>query len=372
MRHSLDQDPYLLPNRAFVKVGRKLQTLEGGGKSSAPPAPDYTAAAQATAAGNADAARIAAKANRVSQYTPYGNLVYKQGQGLNQTAYDQAMANYQKQLDAYNLSGGDNQKTSNIMDGGLSPNIRLFNNLNSYTQSIAKPVAPNIKDYMQGDPDTWSATVQLTPEQQALLDKQNQMSLQLGDVGLQGVGYVQNMLNQPFDTSKLPAEQITAGQTAQDALMARLNPQFDRQQAALQQQLANQGIGQGTQAYENAMDEFNRAKNDAYTQAALQGINVGQQARQQALQEQAYLRNEPLNTLNAVRTGSQVTNPNFVGVPQQATTAGPDIMGATQAGYNANLANYNAQQAGNNAMMGGLFSLGGSVLGAGGTPWWMI
>lgn len=270
---------------------------------SPPPAPDYTGAAQATAAGNEQAARVAAKANRVSQYTPYGNIVYSQ---------------------------------------------------------------PN-----PSDQDIWQANVTLSPAQQQLLDKQNQMSNTLADVGQQGVQYVQGMLNKPFDTSALPKQQINAGQTAQDALMSRLNPQFDRQQASLQQQLANQGIGQGTQAYENAMDEFNRSKNDAYTQAALQGMGIGQQARQQALQEQAYLRNEPINTLNAVRTGSQVTNPSFVGVPQQATTAGPDIMGATQAGYNANLANYNSQQAGNNAMMGGLFSLGGAALGASKVPWWM-
>ena len=46
------------------------------GKSSAPPAPDYTGAAQATAAGNLEAARATAAANRVNQYTPYGSLEY--------------------------------------------------------------------------------------------------------------------------------------------------------------------------------------------------------------------------------------------------------------------------------------------------------
>ena len=46
------------------------------GKSSAPPAPDYTAAANATAAGNLAAAQTTAAANRVNQVTPYGNLMY--------------------------------------------------------------------------------------------------------------------------------------------------------------------------------------------------------------------------------------------------------------------------------------------------------
>lgn len=266
--------------------------------SSAPPAPDYTGAAEATAAGNADAARIAAKANRVSQYTPYGNLIYTSG--------------------------------------------------------------------VNGDPDQWKSEVQLSPDQQQLLDQQNKVSLGLADLSNTGLDYVKNMLSQPFDTSKLPAEQINAGQTAQDAIMSRLNPQFEQSENALRTRLANQGIAPGSEAWNNEMRTFSQGKNDAYTQAGLQGINVGQQARQQALQEQAYLRNEPLNTLNSVRSGSQVTNPTFSSVPQQATTQGADYLGAATQNYNSALGNYNANQAGSNAMMSGLFSLGGGALSS---PW---
>ena len=42
----------------------------GKGSSPPPPAPDYAGAAQATAAGNLEAARANAAANRVNQYTP--------------------------------------------------------------------------------------------------------------------------------------------------------------------------------------------------------------------------------------------------------------------------------------------------------------
>ena len=45
-------------------------------KTSTPPAPDYTAAAKATAEGNLDAVRAQTAANRVSQYTPQGSLTY--------------------------------------------------------------------------------------------------------------------------------------------------------------------------------------------------------------------------------------------------------------------------------------------------------
>lgn len=278
----------LLPYGAFEKDALGRIKLHGG-KGSAPPAPDYAGAAQATAAGNADAARIAAKANRVSQYTPYGNLIYSQ------------------------------------------PN-------------------PN-------DPDIWRADVQLTPDQQKLLDQQNQVSLGLSNLSNTGLDYVKNMLSQPFDTSKLPAEQINAGQTAQEAIMSRLNPQFEQNENALRQRLANQGIAPGSEAWNNEFRQFGQSKNDAYTQAALQGMNIGQQARQQSLQEQAYLRNEPLNTLNAVRTGSQVTNPTFSSVPQQATTAGPDLLGAAQGQYNAALGNANYDQASSNSQTQGIIGL---------------
>jgi len=49
-----------------------------GPAPSAPAAPDYKGAAQATAQGNLQAAETATAANRVNQVTPYGNLNYTQ------------------------------------------------------------------------------------------------------------------------------------------------------------------------------------------------------------------------------------------------------------------------------------------------------
>jgi hypothetical protein len=262
-----------------------------------PDTPDYEGAAQATAAGNADAARIATKANRVSQYTPYGNLVYTSG--------------------------------------------------------------------INGDPDQWRMDQILSPTNQQLLDKNNQISLGLADTANTGLDYVQNMLDSPFDTSRLPAEQINAGQTAQDAIMARLDPKFAQSENALRQRMANQGISAGSEAWDNEFRGFNEGKNDAYTQAALQGMGFGQQARQQSLQEQAYLRNEPINTLNAVRTGAQVTSPTFSNVPQQATTAGPDMLGAAQGMYSAQLGASNAKNAATSNFMSGLFNLGSGAMSGG-------
>jgi len=267
-----------------------------GKESSAPPPPDYAAAARETATGNLDAARAATAANRVNQVTPYGSL-------------------------NYSISGSD----------------------------------------PYGNP-TWTATQSLAPAQQQLLDYQNQTSLGLGQLANKGLGYVSNMLDNPFDTSALPSTGFNPSQSYQDAYMQRLAPQIQQGREALDVKLANQGIPVGSEAYRRAMLTQSQRENDLLAAATTQGFGVGQQARQSALQEQAYLRNEPLNTLSAVRTGAQVQGPQFVNSAQQATTAGPDILGATQMGYNAQMGAANAQNAANNAMTQGLFGLGDAAL----------
>jgi hypothetical protein len=208
----------------------------------------------------------------------------------------------------------------------------------------------------------WSATQSLAPEQQQLLDYQNRASLGLGELTQKGLGYVSNMLDNPFDVSQLPTTGFNPSQSYQDAYMQRLAPQIQQGQERLQQQLANQGIQIGSEAYDRAMMQQQQRENDLLAAATTQGFGVGQQARQSALQEQAYLRNEPLNTLSAVRTGAQVQGPTFVNPAMQANTAGADILGATQMGYNAQMGAANAQNAANNAMTQGLFSLGGAAL----------
>jgi hypothetical protein len=210
-----------------------------------------------------------------------------------------------------------------------------------------------------GNP-TWTATQTLNPQQQQLLDYQNQTSLGLGELSQKGLGYVSNMLDNPFDTSALPSTGFNPSQSYQDAYMQRLAPQLQQGRDQLQQQLANKGIDIGSEAYDRAMQTQQQRENDLLLGATTQGFGIGQQARQSALQEQAYLRNEPLNTLSAVRTGSQVTGPQFVNSAQQATTAGPDLLGASQMGYNAQMGAYNAQQAAQNSMTGGLMNLAGA------------
>ena len=320
----------------------------GGGKGggSAPPPPDYAGAARATAQGNLQAARVAAAANRVNQVTPYGTLTYTQNRTptFNKEAYQSALEAYNQARSMYQPQRDEYGNIINPMD---------------FT-------APNYKDFMsKPSPDEgWVATQTLAPAQQELLDIQNALSIGTGKLGQQGLKYVENMIAQPFDTSKLPSLGVNPGETYTDAYMRRLAPAMQQSREALEQNLANQGIGLGSEAYDRAMRNFEQKQNDLMLGATTQGFGVGQAARQLGFNELAYQRNEPLNTLNAVRSGAQVTSPSFVNVPLQATTAGPDLLGAANAQYSNQMAGYNAQQAANANMMGGLMGLGGQLGGA--------
>lgn len=269
------------------------------GKADAPPAPDTVGAANATAAGNLEAARATAAANKVNQVTPNGNLTYS-------------------------INGKD-----------------------SYGN------------------DLYTATQTLSPAQQAIADQTNKLNLGLMGTANTGLNYANDILSKPgVDTSKLPSYGIDPGQSYSDAIMARLAPQIAQESQMSDAQLANQGIAQGTEAYNNAKRTLAMSQNDRQLGAITSGMNTGLQANQQAFNQQAFNQQQPINVINSLRTGSQVQNPNFVNVPQQANTAGADILGATNAQYANQVAGVNAQNAASGNFMSGLLGLGGAALGA--------
>ena len=207
----------------------------------------------------------------------------------------------------------------------------------------------------QGNP-RYTANVELSADQKKLLDQQNRTSLGLGNLQEQGLGYVENMISNPFDTSGLAQTGINAGEQMSESVMRRLQPNIQMEQQQFDAQMANQGIPLGSEAYANAKRMFDERQNDKLTSAIIQGTETGMRARTQGFNELGYMRNEPINTLSAIRSGSQVTNPNFVTTP-----AGADYLGAAQSGYNAQLANSNAQNAASSGFTSGLMNLGGNL-----------
>jgi hypothetical protein len=109
------------------------------------------------------------------------------------------------------------------------------------------------------------------------------------------------------------------------------------------------------------MRQQQQKENDLLLGATTQGFGVGQQANQQAYNQAMTNYNLPLNTLSALRTGSQVQNPTFINAPQQATTSGADLLTAAQATGQYNLGASNASSAAQSGFNQGLMGLGGSL-----------
>ena len=481
----------MYPERAFQKVGNRM-TLEGGGKGSAPAAPDYTGAAQQTAAGNLATAQIGQYGNMVNQVTPQGSVTYTPS------------------IQGY------------INTGGQHMSVDQYN--------AAQAAGQDVSGY--NPLQQWTQTVTLSPEQQAAYNADVAMNAQLQNVASQGVDYVQQALNKPLsspgqavgnvattqfttnvNTPKLQTQVANAGpiqkqleratidvtgkiadagqlqrsvndpnllqQEVTNALYNQqtqyLDPQFAQSQAKLENQLANQGITRGSEAWNNAIQEQARQKQQAYESARQSAIgqgvgaasslfanqlaggqfvnqaqgqqfgqnlsaaqlqnqanaqqvqnamNYGQfanqaqqqqynqnlsdmQAANQALQQQfgmglsnaelanqaaqqtyaqglsnAQLQNQaiqqnfgnaqtlqqqPINILNAVRSGAQMQSAQqpqvSVSQPGQlATVSGPDYLSAATATGQYNQGLYNAQQAANSGLTSGLFGLGSAGL----------
>lgn len=320
---------------------------------------------------------------------------------------------------------------------------------------------------------TWSdgtprfqATTSLSPDQQSLYDKSNVTQNNLADIGNQQSARIGQQLNTPFQynlpgsvnnvqggpiqsgianagsiktnvanagpiQSSIGAADTSADRTkVEDALYSRLNPQLDRDTAALQTQLINKGVRPGSEAWTQAIDADNRSRTDArmqvigaggaeqsrlfgidqaqgqfadaaqnqqytqnandagftnqaqgqqYTQNAndatfgnsaqaqqfaqlLSNANLSNTQRAAFGQQQLTERNQPINEISALLSGSQVSNPSFVNAPTPGV-APTDVIGAQQQSLNQQNVGYQAQVAQNQAITSGLFGLGSAALG---------
>jgi hypothetical protein len=239
-----------------------------------------------------------------------------------------------------------------------------------------------------GNPQA-TVTQTLTPEAQATLEAQQRVQHSFANLGETGINNAQNTLSQSFNpnlpniqtglnTSGVAAMPVNAGTTGQAAIMARLQPQIQQQQAAMAQQLANQGITPGSEAYNNAMRTQGQQQNDMLQQAALQGLNLdmaannqgynqalqsgqfGNTALQQSLAQQMALRNQPINEVTALMSGSQIQNPQFQAYTGANVAAAPVFQGV-QAQNQAAMDLYGIKQGAANANMQGITSALGTA-----------
>ncbi len=285
----------------------------GSKSQSAPQAPDPSAVIGQQTQSNAQTAVTQGLMNRVNQVTPYGSVTYDKTGAVNMPGYE----------------------------------VPLY-----------------------------TATTKLSPEQQKLYDTRTRVEQGAYDLADKYTGRIGEATATPFNYEGLPDAPVyddAYHQKVRDDIVARNQPSMDRDREALRTQLANQGIGVGSEAWQDSFYDYNRATNDFRLGADIQAGNSAAQryglegnTRDRAIQERANLRSQPINEVAALLgTGQGVQNPQFQNVPQVQVQP-TDVMGAYGQQYAGQMAQWQQGQKSQDAAMGGLFGLGGSALMAGG------
>lgn len=206
--------------------------------------------------------------------------------------------------------------------------------------------------YKMTDPTTgqtydvpqFTATQSLSPQGQLIHDADNKASLNMSNLAADQSARLGTLLGTPVDLSN----SATEGRLMELG-RARLDPALAQRRDALQTQLSNQGIKLGSEAYDRAMQQDTNGANDAYNQLLLSG-------RGQSVQEALTQRNQPINEITALLSGSQVSQPNFVPT-QTGSIPTTDYAGLVNQNYNQKLGIWQQNQAQKQSVMGGLFGL---------------
>lgn len=90
-----------------------------------------------------------------------------------------------------------------------------------------------------------------------------------------------------------------ATQNAQNYFNSQLDKQYARSDEDFKQQMANQGIDSGSEAYKRNYDLYNTAKSNAYNTAAYNAYNAGQAEQNQAYNQAMGLHQQQANEANS-------------------------------------------------------------------------
>lgn len=215
-------------------------------------------------------------------------------------------------------------------------------------------------------PGDWQLSTSLNSTQQGLLDQDNALKKILGGLANSaassnaqlGTAYDWSSAGSAPDYSKLNSYTTDLAGTRQKAadsvyneLTKRYDDRFTRDEDALRNRLANQGLQEGSEAWNNSMKDFQDNKSDQYASAANQAYTAGREEMNSGVsnlvkslmtQQTGYTsaldnvikqRTAPLDEIMALRSGTGATNPSFssFSTVQQPQTG--DLLGAYNSGY---------------------------------------
>jgi hypothetical protein len=348
---------------------------KGGGGGGGPSYPDPNVVANATTQTNEQTAAYNKALNLNNYSNPFGSQQSQQiGTDPNTGApiYNTSVTANPQLQSALNSLLGEAGQSGAINAQAQSGINGLFGNFGNLNQSLG------------GLGSQYSA---LSPQYSALS---------------QGLGSLAGQLNQ----GQAAAAQQQGQNAAYAAQTQYLDPQFSQQKESLDASLANSGLTPGSEAYNNAMTNYNNTKQQAYSNAQNQAIMTGSQIGAQNLQnqiagintqaglygQQAGLLGNQAGLLGAQaglygQMGSNLGQqgsllgqsvgigqvpysnlqsiasmiPGYSGTGQSGASPA-DIAGLYNNQYQSQLANYNAGQASSNNTMSGLFGLGSAGL----------
>lgn len=332
---------------------------------SAPKAPDPIQTASAQTGTNVSTAIANAFLNNVNQETPYGSLTY------NPTGN-------------YSWTDPTSNKTYDIPTFTATQSLTpAGQRLQDATMATQQNLADTAK--------TASGTLQkLMGSQINLSDAPAAGSVPTLQTAIPGAGDITRTYGTDFSADR---------QRVEDAIMSRAQSGLDSDRKALEQRLADQGITIGSAAYQAAMDDYGRQVNDMRTSAILaggqeqsrlagleadraafqnsaqaqqfgqnlQGVTFGndaasrqyglqQDARNQYLNEDYAHRNQGINEILGLSSGTQVQSPSFVNTAQNLIPT-TDVAGIINQGYANKMAGYNSQMSLFNNIGSGIGSL---------------
>ncbi|EJK83533.1 tail fiber domain-containing protein [Rhizobium sp. AP16] len=326
-------------------------------KAPTPPDPQVTASAQTGT--NLATAQANAAMNNINQVTPYGNLTYNQtGQRFisdpnGQQYWTDSSGQYHTSLPTRDVTvPGTPATTSSVVRYDKNGQPIYSTKPGTASKTTQQTYTPDDWSSTKGYyVPTYTATQTLSPEQQKILDQTQGAELNLGTLANQQSAKMVDYLNQPIDLSAQNIDKYV-----NDHWQSGFNNQWDRSQSSLSQQLADQGVKLGSEAYSNAMRDFSTNKQAASDQYLGDMYNNAQQS---ILTQ----RNQPINEISSLLSGSQVTQPTYAGSSASSTIPTVDYAGLVNQNYQNQVGAYNTQAQQSNAAMGGLFGLGSSLLG---------
>jgi len=279
---------------------------------SAPATPDYAAAATAQGQANKETALLQGYLNNPNVNGPLGGQTVTFDPVTNQPTITQNLTpTAQATLEAQQRV---QQGLANLGETGLTSANKIISKPFEYT---GPGITTSLKDAgpIQGAPDLFKygtassigadkyglAKGDVAANQYGLAGSINPNQYGTAQGGVEGVNLQQSignigkinqdlnannyLSNNQLNLSNVAQMPVNAGTTGQAAIMSRLAPQLERQQKFNAQNLANQGLVAGGEAYKNAMLDQSQQQNDLLTQAALQGISLDTAANQQGFNQ---------------------------------------------------------------------------------------